>query len=113
MNDAAFLHDDDAMRYTQHFRYIGADQQHGYAFGCKFFDEIIDFILGANVDANGGFIDEDDLQIAGEPLGQNRLLLVTAGELAHLNLGIGGAQIDKANGFFSQLFFLFALHKTV
>ena len=43
-------------------------------------DEPVDLDLGADVDAAGGLVEDQDPRPGGQPLGQDDLLLVAAGE---------------------------------
>ena len=43
-------------------------------------DELVDLVLGADVDAARGLVHEEDLRPALEPLAEDDLLLVAAGE---------------------------------
>ena len=52
--------------------------------------------LGADVDAAGGFGDEQQVRRDGEGLGQADLLLVAAGELHGLLLGAGALDVQDA-----------------
>ena len=53
-------HDEDAVGEKQKLREFGADHEDGEAFGGERADERVDLLLGADVDAAGGLVEEED-----------------------------------------------------
>ena len=53
-------------------------------------DEFIDFGFGADIDASGGLVEEEDFGFFSHPAGDEEFLLVAAGEFAWCSLGEGG-----------------------
>ena len=92
--DSAFVHDDDAVAHAEDFRQFGADHEHGLALFGELVDQLINFVLGPDVDASGGFVEDDHLGVALEPLGENDLLLVAAGKRAGDLLGAGDLDLN-------------------
>ena len=78
--EAALAHDEDAAAQADEFGEFGGDDEEGFAFEGEFVEELVDFGLGADVDAAGGFVDDEDVAIAGEPFGEGDFLLVAAAE---------------------------------
>lgn len=85
--DRAAAQDDDAVGALDEFLDVGGDEQDGEALAGEVVDEALDLGLGADVDAAGGFVEQQDLGLQAEPAGQQDLLLVAAGELADLLFG--------------------------
>ena len=52
-------------------------------------DELVDLILGAHVDAAGGFVQQQHLRLGQQPAADDDLLLVAAGQRADLGLLAG------------------------
>src|SRR5271165_2601131 len=74
---------DDAVGDGDQLRQFGRDEEDASAFRGQSPQEIVDFRLGADVDAARRLVAEEDLRTAEEPLGDDDLLLVAAGEVAH------------------------------
>jgi len=53
----------------------------GLALRRQLVDELVHLVLGADVDAARGLIEENDFAMAFQPLGQHHFLLVAAGEV--------------------------------
>ena len=88
---AACAHDDDAVGEAQQLGELGGDHQDGDAGGGQLLDQPVDLELGADVDAAGRLVQDQDARLARQPAGEHDLLLVAAGELAHLLLDAGRA----------------------
>lgn len=88
--DRAAAQDDDAVGALDEFLDVGGDEQDGEALAGKVVDEALDLGLGTDVDAAGGFVEQQDLGLKAEPAGQQDLLLVASGEFADLLLGARG-----------------------
>ena len=83
-DDAALVHDQDAVSQAHHLGQLRGDENDREAGLGELADEVVDGGLGADVDALGRLVQDDDLRPRGEPLGDHHLLLVAAGELGHL-----------------------------
>ena len=82
VDDAALLHDDDAVGEAHDLRQFGGDQHDGEALLRQFADEVVHRRLGADIDALGRLVQDDDLRPGRQPFGDDHLLLVAAGQLA-------------------------------
>ena len=60
-------------------------------------DELVNLVLGPDVDAAGGFVEDDDLGVALEPLGENDLLLIAARKRAGDLLRAGDLDLNLVN----------------
>ena len=94
---AAIAEDEDARAVAHDFVEFGRDEEDGEAVGAELGDELFDLGFGANVDAAGGFVEDDDGGLGGEPAGEEDLLLVAAGEIANGDLGIRGFDAEGAD----------------
>ena len=86
--------DDGAVAQDQHpvgalddLLQLGGDQQDAEALRGQFVDQGLDLGLGADVDAAGRLVEDQHLRVQAEHPGQQHLLLVAAGQLAHLLVG--------------------------
>src|SRR5450830_876310 len=80
--DAAFAHDQHAVAHAQHFWQLGRNHHDGLALFCEGVEQFVDFALGADVNATRRLIKKQDVAIAQQPLGDDDLLLVAAGQQA-------------------------------
>ncbi len=82
--------------------------------GGQLVEQVVDLLLGADVDASRGLIEDEDVHLRGQPLGDDDLLLVAAREVARLladarrldvelldallggRLGLGGIDLAEA-----------------
>ena len=62
---------------------LGGDEQHRHAVVGESDDELLDLGLGADVDAAGRLVEDQQLGLGDQPAGQQHLLLVAAAEVAH------------------------------
>ena len=82
-------HDQDAVTDAQQLGHFRRNHQNRLALVGQIDDQLVNFILGAHVDAAGGLVQEQDLRVGQQPAAQNDLLLVAAGQAADLRL-LGG-----------------------
>ena len=73
-----------AVRHSQQLLHIGGDHDHALAFLAKAVHELIDLILCAHIDAAGGLVKDDNIGLGCQRLAHDHLLLVAAGQGAHL-----------------------------
>src|SRR5688572_23843989 len=77
---AAVAEDDKAGGEADDFFELGADEEDGHALGAEFVGDAEDLGFGGDVDAAGGFVEDEEAGFGGEPAGEESLLLVAAGE---------------------------------
>jgi len=80
---AAVAEDEDAGAVADDFVEFGGNEENREAVGAELGDELFDLGLGADVDAAGGFVEDDDGGLGREPAGEEDFLLVAAGEIAN------------------------------
>ena len=93
--DPAVLHDHDAVGHADHLGELTGDHEYGDALCSQAAHDLVDGVLGADVDAAGGLVHQDDAGAGGEPAGEHDLLLVAAGEELRL-LGQSSAPRRRA-----------------
>ena len=97
-DQAAGVHDEDAVRHAEDLRQLGGDHQDRHALLGEAAHEGVDLGFGADVDAAGGLVHDEDLRAGLEPLAEDDLLLVAAGELADDLVRAAGAGAELADG---------------
>ena len=90
-DEAAGVHDEDAVAHAEDLRQLGGDHQDRHALLGEAAHQRVDLGLGADVDAAGRLVHDQDLRVGLQPLAEDDLLLVAAGELADHLLGAAGA----------------------
>src|SRR3954447_15288418 len=78
----AFVHHQDANGHAQHLRQLGGDHQPRRALAGELAQQAVDLGLGAAVDAAGRLVDDQQLRVRRQPLGEHDLLLVAARQRA-------------------------------
>ena len=61
-----------------HLGHIGRDQQHRDTIARDAGDQLVNLDLGLDVDADGGLVDDEDVGLRRQPLGDRDLLLISA-----------------------------------
>src|ERR671920_859228 len=84
--DTALAHHQHAVSHREYFLKLGGDQQDCLTLLRQVVHEAVDLRLRPDVDAAGGLIQQQDVWLAGERLGDDDLLLVAAREPVH---GVG------------------------
>ena len=92
--DAALVHDEDPVGHAQHLGQLGGDHQDRHAAAGEVGEQPVHLGLGADVDAPGGLVDDEQRGVGRQPLGQHDLLLVAAGERGHRVLGRAGLDLQ-------------------
>ena len=92
--EAALAHDEDAVAHAEDLGELGGDHDDGDPLLGELGDQGVDLGLGADVDAAGGFVEDENLRLGGEPAGDDDLLLVAAGEGADALLHRRGADAE-------------------
>ena len=59
---------------------VVADEENADPFRSDFAEKVVDLLLGAGVDASGRVVEDQELDAAGEPAGDQGLLLVAAAQ---------------------------------
>jgi hypothetical protein len=98
-------HDDDAVAHAEDFGEFGGDHDDGQALLGEVAHEAVDFGFCADVDALGGFVEDQDFGFGGEPTGECDFLLVAAGESADGGLDGGGFGAHLFDEGFGQFVF--------
>ena len=80
----AVAHDQDPVGHPDHLGQLAGDHQHGDAGSGQLAHQLVDAVLGADVDAAGGLVHQHDQRVDAQPAGEHHLLLVAAGEELHL-----------------------------
>ena len=93
-DDPALAHDDDAVGHAEDLGDFGGDHDDGEALRRELGHELVHRGLGADVDALGRLVEDDDPRLRRQPLGDHHLLLVAARELADVLVERGGAQVE-------------------
>src|SRR5229473_4527295 len=83
---AAARHDEDAVGMLDHLFEIGRDQNHPHALIAEAPDRLKDFLLGAEVDAPGRFVEQQDLGFPVEPFSKHELLLISSRQIKRLGI---------------------------
>ncbi len=84
----AVAHHGDLVAEAEHLLQLGGDEQHRHAAVGQLHDQLLDLGLGADVDAAGGLVEDQQARLGDQPAGQQHLLLVAAGEVAHRHVGV-------------------------
>ncbi len=69
-----------------HLFEIGRDQNHPHALIAEAPDRLKDFLLGAEVDAPGRFVEQQDLGFPVEPFSKHELLLISSRQIERLGI---------------------------
>ena len=94
----AVAHDKDPVTDTDQLRHFGRDHHDSLALLGKLQDQLIDLVLGADVDAAGRLVEEQDLRLRQQPAAKNDLLLVAAGEVLDERLLRRRLDVHGGNG---------------
>src|SRR5690606_25703190 len=82
--DPALRHDDDPVAHAEHLGQITGDHEHRGARGRQFVDQLVDLDLRADVDAARRLVEDQHLGVRQQPLADDDLLLVAAGQRPHV-----------------------------
>src|SRR5690349_7331716 len=75
---ATLAHDHDAVAEPDHLLHLGRDDDDGFALGGERRDDVVDLLLGADIDAARRLVHDDDVGLGFHGLAQHQLLLVAA-----------------------------------
>ncbi len=76
------VHDQNAIAHAEDFFQIAGNHQNGDAFGGEVVHQRVDFAARADIHAASRFVKDHDARLAGQPLGEDDLLLIAAGQQA-------------------------------
>ena len=76
----AFAHHEEPVAHPEGLLEVAGDEHDGAPLVRDVADEAVDLLLRPDVDAPGGFVEEEDVGVGGEPFGDDHLLLIAAGE---------------------------------
>jgi len=93
----ATAHDGDAIAGAEEFGKITRDHEYGFPGYGELVDEAVDVLLGTDVDAARGFVEEEDVGVVAKEAGEGDLLLVAAGEIADALARAGGADAEAGD----------------
>ena len=77
---ASLAHHEDAVRQRQDLRQIARDDEAGGAVAAFLADDLVDLVLGADVDALGRLVEQEHARVDRQPARQHDLLLVAAAQ---------------------------------
>src|SRR6478735_5967782 len=80
---APVAHHDESVAEPEDLLELGGDEDHRHPLGSQLGDLGLDLRLGADVDAPGGLVEDEDLGLDDQPASEQHLLLVAAREVAH------------------------------
>src|SRR5439155_6891274 len=78
--DSALVKDEDPIGHREVLRQVARDEDDPEAGRGKLRDDPVHLDLGTNVDPTSRLVEDEDLWIRGQPLGQDDLLLIAAGQ---------------------------------
>src|SRR5690606_40757927 len=94
--DVSGAHRVDAVAHAEQLGQFGRDHQDAFALIDQFVDQLIDLVLGADVDASGRLVEDEQFRPGEDPLAENDLLLVAAGEVSGELVHRGGLDAELA-----------------
>ena len=92
--DAAFGQGVDAIADAQQLDELGRDDDDRLPLGRQAMDDRVDLVLGADVDAAGRLVEDEHVRSGVDPLREDHLLLVAAGQLAGRHHHIRGLDVQ-------------------
>src|SRR5699024_8375359 len=76
--DPALAHHSHSVGHAQHFWQVGGDHDDRLAAGSELVEQLIDLLLGPDVDPSGRLIEDQDIAVLQEPATDHDLLLIAA-----------------------------------
>ena len=84
LHNAAVLHNDNTVGHAHELRHFLGDHEDGLALVFQLHHQLVHGTLHTDVHTAGGAVQNQNRGISADPLAKDHLLLVAAGELAHL-----------------------------
>src|SRR6185503_3746883 len=110
-HDAAVIHDGDAVAAADQFVVVGGIEQDRCAIVGELTHEAVKLLLGADVDAAGRVVEQNDARSGHQPFGDDDLLLVTAGQRRY-RVALGtDPDLQALDGCVDRALFLAAVNK--
>ena len=94
---SALAHYGDAVANAEQFREIAADHEDRLYRDGEFVDQLVDLGFGSDVDAAGGLVEEEHVDVMEEQSCDGDFLLITAGEIADGLFGRSAADAEFLN----------------
>ena len=91
------MHDDDAVAHADEFGQLRRDHDDRLSLFDELLQQSIDFRFGAHVDAARRLVDDQDLGIGIEPLGEDNLLLIAPAEVDRLLVDMWRGDVKSAH----------------
>ena len=101
-NFLAVAEDDDTMAVANHFFEVGGDEEDGHALGGQFRHQLFDLKFGADIDAAGGLVEQQQARMRSEPASEDDFLLIAAAEEAHGLLGAWRDDVQRLDELISE-----------
>ena len=92
--EPALADDQDAVGHAEHLGQLGGDHQDRQPLAGQLGEQPVDLGLGADVDAAGGLVDDQQLGLGGQPLGDDDLLLVAAAHRGRVHVEGAGLHLE-------------------
>src|SRR6478735_6379315 len=92
---ATVAHDDEAVAEPEDLLELGGDEDHRHPLGSQLGDLGLGLRLGADVDAPGGLVEDQDVGLGDQPASEQHLLLVAAREVAHQGSRIRRPDVER------------------
>ena len=92
--DAPLAHRVDPVADPEQFGQLGGDDDDGFAGVGERVDDLVDLVLRADVDAAGRLVEDENVRLGEQPLAEDDLLLVAAGELPGGNVDAVGLDVQ-------------------
>src|SRR6218665_3172965 len=94
---ASLAHHHHAVAEANHLLHLRGNEDDGFALGGQRRDDVIDLLLGADIDAARRLIHDDDVGLALHGLAQHQLLLIATREPPDRHRGIARADVEAAH----------------
>ncbi len=108
-DDAALVHHENPVAHAEHLFEFGGDDDDGCALFGEPVQKPVDFDLGADIDAAGWFVQDEDFRARIQPARQQHLLLVAAAERSDDGIDAGGLDVKLSDIAFGQRAFFVAV----
>ena len=92
--DPALADDEHPVGHAEHLGQLAGDHQDRQALAGQLGEQPVHLGLGADVDAAGGLVDDQQLRVGGQPLGDDDLLLVAAAHGGGLHVQRVGLDLE-------------------